>query len=58
MAKDTKLSKAAQGLLEYARGLAQARGDGLVDTDHFLLALFRKKEDNPFFKWLEKTMSN
>ena len=54
MARDGRLSKAAQGLLDYAGSLARARGDGLVDTDHFLLALFRKKEENPFLRFLEK----
>jgi len=47
------LDSKSKELLETAKYIAQQRGDSLVDTDHLLTALLRRK-DSPLVKVLEK----
>lgn len=49
-----KLSEKAKKIMELAEKKAKERKESLIDTDHFVWALFNKREDNPFYKWLEK----
>lgn len=46
------LSEQARKLLHRAEEVARQEESPVVDTDHFVGALFREKEDNPFVKWL------
>lgn len=52
--KGKTLSKKVQAIIELAKAEARGTGEGYVDTDHILTALFAYKENNPFLKWLEK----
>ena len=49
-----KLSEKAKKIMEVAEKRVKERKESLIDTDHFVWALFAVREGNPFYKWLEK----
>ena len=49
-----KLNAKAKAVMDRAEKRARDRKESLIDTDHFVWALFSVKEGNPFYRWLEK----
>ena len=49
-----KFNKKLEAIFKLAEKRVKERKESLLDTDHLIWALFAKREDNPFYKWLEK----